>query len=161
VFSAFDNYFHTPDLEQGLIEPNCCYFHFPVFQVLIINFIHMKSINFIMTAVIAVVSGVITQAQSHDHSKMISAKTESFLVRGACNMCKERIEKAAKIDGVSKAEWNKDSKILTLVYDPVLTNSDKVKSGIAAAGHDTEKIKADDKTYNQLPGCCKYKRGDL
>jgi len=120
----------------------------------------MKSMKFFIIAIIAVVSGGFTQAQSHDHSNMITLKTESFKVGGSCNMCKARIEKAVKIDGVSKAEWNKDSKILTIVYDPALTTSEKVQSGIAAVGHDTEKIKADDKTYSQLPGCCKYDRND-
>ena len=33
-------------------------------------------------------------------------------------MCKSKIEKAAKIDGVSKAEWNVDTKVLTLAYNP-------------------------------------------
>jgi Cu(I)/Ag(I) efflux system membrane fusion protein len=28
---------------------------------------------------------------------------------------------------------------------------------LAAAGHDTEKLKADDKAYSALPSCCKYR----
>jgi Cu(I)/Ag(I) efflux system membrane fusion protein len=28
---------------------------------------------------------------------------------------------------------------------------------VAKAGHDTEKYKATDKVYNDLPGCCKYR----
>ena len=120
----------------------------------------MKSIRFIITIIIAVVSGVFTYAQSHDHSQMASIKTESIKVWGNCDLCKARIEKAAKIDGVSKADWNMDNRILTLVYNPALTTSDKVQERIAAVGHDTEKFKADNKVYNTLPGCCQYERNN-
>ena len=83
--------------------------------------------------------------------------TISIKTSAVCGMCKDRIEKAAKVDGVSKADWNKDTKILTLAYDPSKVKSDDVQKKIAAVGHDTEKFKADTKTYNGLPGCCKYR----
>jgi len=118
----------------------------------------MKAINFIVTAVIVVISGAFTNAQSHDHSQMVSTKTESIKVGGNCDMCKARIEKAAKIEGVSEAGWNKDTKILTLIYYPDITTSNKVQERIAAVGHDTEKFKADNKIYGKLPACCHYER---
>lgn len=118
----------------------------------------MKTIKFVVTAMIAVISGVFTYAQSHDHSQMATAKTESIKVLGNCEMCKSRIEKAAKIEGVNKADWNQETKILTLAYNPAVTTGDSIQKKIAAVGHDTEKFKADDKVYNQLPGCCKYER---
>jgi copper chaperone CopZ len=118
----------------------------------------MKTLKFVITAVLAVVYGATSYAQMHDHSKMVTTKTETFKVWGNCEMCKARIEKAAKLDGVSKAEWSDKTKVLTLVYDPSKTKSDDVLKKIAAAGHDTEKFKADDKTYAKLPGCCKYDR---
>lgn len=34
----------------------------------------------------------------------------------------------------------------------------KIHEKIASVGHDTEKVKATDKAYNSLPGCCKYER---
>ena len=40
-------------------------------------------------------------------------KTEKIEVKGNCEMCESRIEKAAKeIDGVSKADWDKTTKKL-------------------------------------------------
>jgi hypothetical protein len=72
-------------------------------------------------------------------------------------MCKERIETAAKVDGVTKAEWDKTTKMLTLAYNPAVVKSDDIQKKIAAVGHDTEKYKADAKIYNGLPGCCKYR----
>jgi hypothetical protein len=41
-------------------------------------------------------------------------KTDSFQVSGNCGMCESKIEKAAKAAGATYAEWNKDSKIITV-----------------------------------------------
>jgi copper chaperone CopZ len=117
----------------------------------------MKTLKFIAIAVLAIVLGNNSFAQMSDHSRMAATKTETIKVSGNCDQCKARIEKAAKIDGVSKAEWNKDTKLLTLVYDPSKTKSEDVQKKIASAGHDTEKEKAGDKAYNALPGCCQYR----
>jgi Cu(I)/Ag(I) efflux system membrane fusion protein len=38
------------------------------------------------------------------------------------------------------------------------TNRNAIQKAIANAGHDTEKIKAEDKVYNTLPECCKYRK---
>lgn len=117
----------------------------------------MKKLKFIFTAVLAVVLISNTFSQTHDHSKMIATKTETIKVSGNCEMCKTRIEKAAKVEGVSKAEWNVKTKVLTLVYDSSKVKSDDVQKKIAAAGHDTPKFKASAKAYGALPGCCKYR----
>ena len=45
--------------------------------------------------------------------------TASFKVRGVCTMCKNRIEKALKIKGVESAEWDIDTKMLSLVFEPI------------------------------------------
>jgi copper chaperone CopZ len=87
-------------------------------------------------------------------------KTDTFKVWGKCEMCKNRIETAAKSKGVSNASWDVRSKMLTVSYDPAVTNSDAIAKGIAAVGHDTEKFKSDDKSYNSLPGCCKYDKNE-
>ena len=118
----------------------------------------MRTLKFIIAAILAVVMGITSIAQTHGHSKMAATKTETFKVWGNCEMCKARIEKAAKINGVSKAEWNDDTKLLALVYDSSKVKSDDVQKKVAAVGHDTEKFKADDKVYSSLPGCCKYER---
>ncbi len=109
----------------------------------------------VLTAVI-LTTGLLAQTQ--DHSKTAASKTESIKVGGACEMCKARIEKAAKIEGVTKAEWNKETKNLSLIYNPSAVSSDDVQKRIAAVGHDTEKLRADDKVYDKLPACCHYER---
>jgi periplasmic mercuric ion binding protein len=115
----------------------------------------MKTSKFIATAILAVTTSVFTFAQT---SQSTSSKTETIKVSGKCEMCKSSIEKAAKIDGVSKAEWNKDSKLLTLAYNPSKVTSDAVQKSIAMVGYDTEKFKATDAAYKSLPSCCQYDR---
>lgn len=87
-----------------------------------------------------------------------SSKTETFKVQGNCGSCKKHIETAAKLPGVSKAVWDKNSKVMTLVYDPAKVSSDEVQKKIAAVGYDTEKYRGDDKAYAQLDECCQYER---
>jgi Cu(I)/Ag(I) efflux system membrane fusion protein len=79
-------------------------------------------------------------------------------VQGNCEMCKERIEKAAKgVEGVSSATWNREQKELHVSFDSNLTNADAISQTVAKAGHDTGKDKASDEAYNALPDCCKYR----
>ena len=120
----------------------------------------MKTLRFVISFIIALAINITIFAQTHDHSqmKMSSSKTETFKVWGNCDMCKARIEKAAKIEGVSKADWNQETKMLTLIYNPSKVKSDDIQKKIAAVGHDTEKFKADDKTYDALDACCHYER---
>lgn len=82
----------------------------------------------------------------------------SFKVWGNCDQCKKRIEKAAKVDGVKTADWNVDTQIMTVSFHPEKISLDKIEQHIAKAGHDTEKFKADDKDYLNLPKCCQYDR---
>lgn len=90
-----------------------------------------------------------------------SNKTQHTMlkVEGNCEMCKDRIEKAALgLQGVSSATWNASNKMLHLNFDPAKTNIDSISKAIAKTGHDTEKDKADNKVYEALPGCCKYRK---
>ena len=131
----------------------------------------MKTVKIIIVTLLSGFLGLNSYAQMHDHSKMdmpktstdskmdmASAKTETIKVWGNCNMCKARIEKAAKVNGVSKASWDTKTKMLSLTYDPSKTNSDDIQKKIAAVGHDTEKFKADNKAYAKLDDCCQYDR---
>jgi mercuric ion binding protein len=110
----------------------------------------MKHLKSMMLLLIATITFTATKAQD--------TKTETFKVWGNCGMCKKTIEKAAKTDGVEKAEWNRETKIFTLVYNPAVISNEKVQKAIAAVGYDTEKFTGDDKAYEKLPGCCHYER---
>ena len=123
----------------------------------------MKTLKIVFAAVLAVAFSTSVFAQMTDHSKMaakkevVGSKTEMIKVAGNCETCKARIEKAAKVEGVSKAEWNVKTKMLTLVYNPAKVKSDDIQKLLEAVGHDTPKYKADARVYNALPGCCKYR----
>ena len=81
-----------------------------------------------------------------------------FQVSGNCDMCKGRIESAAKsVAGVESAEWSVNSKVLQVQFDKTKTNVDVIEKKVADTGHDTEKFKASDVAYKQLPACCLYR----
>lgn len=82
----------------------------------------------------------------------------SFKVNGNCDSCKKRIENAAKTEGVKNASWDEGTKILTVTFHPTKITIDQIEQSIAKAGHDTEKYKATDSSYNKLPDCCQYTR---
>ncbi len=86
-------------------------------------------------------------------------KTEKFEVAGNCGMCETRIEKAAKsVEGVSTADWDKETKMIEVTFNSTNTDIHKVHQAIAKTGHDTKMHKAPDNVYDELPGCCKYER---
>ncbi len=80
-------------------------------------------------------------------------------VVGNCGMCEKRIEKAAfSVKGVKDAEWHVDCQDIHLVIDENKCSVEDVAKAIAAVGHDTGKIKAEDAVYEKLHGCCNYER---
>ncbi len=84
--------------------------------------------------------------------------TDSFHVSGNCGMCKKRIENASMIKGVTNANWDIESQVMKVTFNANKTSADAIQQSIANVGHDTEKYKADEKTYKNLHGCCKYKQ---
>lgn len=118
----------------------------------------MKSVKVFLTVILGLVFMISTAAQTNSQQKSVPSKTETLKVLGNCGMCKSRIEKAAKDEGVTAAEWSSKTKLLTVTYDPSKTNLESLGKKMAVVGHDTEKYKAEDKVYNGLPACCKYER---
>jgi Cu(I)/Ag(I) efflux system membrane fusion protein len=103
-----------------------------------------------------------TDAQHNETDHMASGEAHEehamLNVKGSCEMCKDRIEKAAKeVEGVSFASWETEKQVLHLNYDPDKTSVDDIAKAVAKAGHDTDKYKADQATYDALPACCKYR----
>jgi periplasmic mercuric ion binding protein len=91
-------------------------------------------------------------------STFAQAKTDSFAVSGECKMCKKKIETAAKAAGATYANWNVNSKVITIKYNSESSNAAKIQEGIAHAGYDTPTVKASEAAYNELEDCCKYER---
>ena len=91
-------------------------------------------------------------------AEVLHFETTTFKVYGNCSMCKKTIETALKKNAnIKKADWNVESKMVTIEYDPHMISVDEIHKIIADAGYDTEKVKASDSAYKKLPGCCQYR----
>jgi len=89
-----------------------------------------------------------------------SIDTATVEVNGVCSMCKERIENAAYVKGVKKATWDKETKVLTVIYQPKKVTVLEIEESVAKAGHDTEHVTATEEAYSKLHNCCKYREDD-
>jgi len=120
----------------------------------------MKTIKGLLVIAIALTITSFANAQNYNY-KLDGpfTTTKTFKVNGLCVMCKARIEKAVRnVPGVWTADWDVDSKTLLVKYNRVKVDPDKIQKLVAAVGHDTEKFKATDNVYAQLPDCCHYPR---
>lgn len=115
----------------------------------------MKTLRLLSVLFVFVSFTISLTAQSGSQTK---EKTATVKVLGKCDMCKARIEKTAKTAGATKAAWDNKTSLLTVVYDPAALNIDTLSKKLALKGHDTEKYKATDDDYENLPGCCHYDR---
>lgn len=105
---------------------------------------------------LAVLGVAFTSTAQEKKSKNAKVDVE---VKGNCDMCKKRIEKAAfGVKGVKSATWHADDQMLHLIIDENKTSSKKVQESVAKAGHDTKEVKATDEAYNTLHHCCVYER---
>lgn len=123
----------------------------------------MKTLKFIAIACIAI---TITSCgtKTSEENNVVSSSTvngvssATFKVWGNCEMCKETIEGSLKVDGIAKADWNVDTKIMSVNFDSTKISLDKIQKNIAMVGYDNDKFKGDDKAYSELPDCCQYDR---
>jgi len=114
----------------------------------------MKSIfKYLAASMLFVLFSINVEAQSE---KPVEA---TIAVQGVCNMCKSRIESAALIKGVKFAEWDKKAQTLKVVYKPTKVEEIAIHEAVAKVGHDTDKVKAPNEGYQELPGCCAYRDG--
>jgi copper chaperone CopZ len=92
------------------------------------------------------------------NAQIAGAKTSTVKVYGNCGMCEKTIEKAAWEKGVSQADWNKDTKVAVLTFDPAKTSEEVLLKKIAAAGYDSDNFRAPNEVYDNLHACCHYDR---
>lgn len=110
-----------------------------------------KNISVALVAMIVLSLGKVMAQSSKDSTAVI-------FVAGACEMCEERIEKAAmERKGVKSAVWDVNTQKLTLVYNPAAITLEKIQCRIADRGHDNDFELAKDAVYNALPACCRYR----
>lgn len=85
-------------------------------------------------------------------------KTVSFTVYGNCGMCKETIEKSLAKEEIYSANWDKQTKLITVAFDSLLITKSTIATMIANAGYDNEFATAPTEVYNELHMCCQYER---
>jgi len=89
----------------------------------------------------------------------VADKTEKFTVYGNCGMCKSTIEKSLKdVEGISAGEWDRETDVMTVTFNPEVITLDDIKQKIADVGYDSDSHRAKNEVYNSLPGCCQYER---
>ena len=94
-----------------------------------------------------------TVAFAQEKNKKITMEVD-----GKCEMCKERIEKAALgVKGVKYALWDIPSHQLSLIIDERKTDPMQIKTALVAVGHDTKELKATEEAYDKIHPCCKYR----
>lgn len=121
----------------------------------------MKTIRILMVIAVTVLSAQGIKAQDHKLNFFNfepKAQKVTMKVSGECDMSRRRIEKALKVDGIKSSYWDVDTQILTVLYHKKKMDVDKIAALVAATGHDTEKIKANEEAYKALPDCCRYER---
>ena len=82
----------------------------------------------------------------------------SIEVAGVCGMCEERIENALDIKGITFADWSQETKICQVTFNASKITENQIHHLLAKVGHDTQKCRATDETYNSLHRCCHYDR---
>jgi len=84
-------------------------------------------------------------------------RSAEIKVSGNCEMCKETIEEALKTPAIQYSSWNPETGILEVRFDAGKTNLKEIRGKVAAAGYDTDSVKANDQAYSKLHECCRYR----
>ncbi len=98
----------------------------------------------------------LVSSQSKSSKKIVNT---NFKVLGNCGMCEKKIEAAAlSLNGVKKAEWDKELLLLKVKYNSKQVQLFEIKQVVANVGYDTDTFKTTEEKYNNLHYCCKYDR---
>ncbi|HNP78813.1 MAG: cation transporter [Cyclobacteriaceae bacterium] len=100
---------------------------------------------------------ILLSLQAVAQSSTVTAKIKVY---GNCTMCKSRIESVLDHKGIKKATWDTKTKELVVVYNKEKITEDQIHQLVASAGHDTDKVKAKEEVYANLPFCCLYRDHD-
>jgi copper chaperone CopZ len=78
-----------------------------------------------------------------------------FKTSAICGMCKQRIERDLGLTkGVESAELDLEDKVVTVRYKTKKTTVNDIQEAITMIGYDADKMIADQKAHDRLPGCC-------
>ena len=84
-------------------------------------------------------------------------KTEKIQIQTSaqCDMCKARLEKAFAYEkGVKSSQLEVETAVFTVEYLPTKTTPQQLKEAVTKIGYDADELLANEKAYDNLPGCC-------
>ena len=111
----------------------------------------MKKIKLILLSLCCILLSKVSFGQD--------SKSDTIKVYGNCSMCKATIEGSLKKkDGVLSKNWNKDTKMLVITYDPSKITIQEIGEKVAGAGYDNQYATASNQAYFNLHTCCHYER---
>ena len=85
-------------------------------------------------------------------------KSQMIFVDGVCGMCEKRIESnCLATKGIKMADWNKENRMLKVIFNEKKISLDEIHKKVASIGHDTKLETAPEEAYNKLDMCCKYR----
>ncbi len=84
--------------------------------------------------------------------------TTTFKIDGNCQLCKDRIEKSLDISGVTFAEWDPETKLITVRFNDNKITLEEIHAAVGNVGHATEKVSANPDKQAKLPACCQPKK---
>lgn len=109
----------------------------------------MKATLSMFLLMMLIITGSVTAQESKKITVIIQTSAQ-------CEQCKTRIEKALAFErGVISSNLDLETKAVTIEYKKGKTTLDALRKAIAAVGYDADEVKADEKAYASLPGCCK------
>lgn len=91
--------------------------------------------------------------------------TTQIKVNGDCASCEKKIEASVDVSGISYADWDKETKMLTVRYNDRKIDVDKIHSLVSEAGYATDKMAANKSAkgvccgsqMKKKTGCCSGK----
>ena len=92
------------------------------------------------------------------NAQIKNQRTETVKIYGNCGMCESTIEKAGNMKNLTNLDWDKETKMATILYDSLKTSKEEILKRIALFGYDNDTFLAPDDTYSSLPECCQYER---
>jgi cation transport ATPase len=111
----------------------------------------MKKIIDSILVLLLLLFSVTISAQNKKNKTSIAIKTSAV-----CGMCKATLEKTMAYErGVFSSNLNIETAILTVYYKPSKTTPEKIKNAVTDAGYSADGKEANQKSYENLPECCK------
>ncbi len=91
-------------------------------------------------------------------SYRVSAQNDTVRIKtsAVCEQCKEKIENDLSFEkGIKSSRLDLKTKVVVVIYNTKKTDPQKIREAITRIGYDADSLKADLKSYNKLPECCK------